>query len=79
MWGYIAPSLFSENLQTTMQNSLSIILVMILVWISIATFIPSQERQSERAQDLNEQPKEIIEVQPNPVVIEDDEEAELVE
>ncbi len=79
MWGYIAPSLFSENLQTTMQNSLSIILVMILVWISIATFIPSQERQSEGAQDLNEQPKEIIEVQPNPVVIEDDEEAELVE
>ena len=46
LWGYIAPSLLAEDLQQTAQNSLSGVLVMILIWISIATFIPSLERQS---------------------------------
>ena len=46
LWGYIAPSLLAENLQQTVQNSLSGVLVMILIWISIATFIPSLERQT---------------------------------
>ncbi len=78
MWGYIAPSLFSDNLQTTLQNSLSIILAMILVWISIATFIPSQERQSEGPQDSNESPNEIIEVR-SQVLSQDEDDAELVE
>ncbi|MEC7686394.1 MAG: hypothetical protein VYB47_02365 [Candidatus Thermoplasmatota archaeon] len=78
MWGYIAPSLFSDNLQTTIQNSLSIILVMALAWISIATFIPSQERQSEGTQDSNAPPTEIIEVRPQ-VISEDEDDAELVE
>ena len=46
LWGYIAPSLLADDLQQTAQNSLSGVLVMILIWISIATFIPSLERQS---------------------------------
>ena len=46
LWGYIAPSLLAEDLQQTAQNSLSGVLVMILIWISIATFIPSSERQT---------------------------------
>ena len=46
LWGYIAPSLLADNLQQTAQNSLSGVLVMILIWISIATFIPSLERQT---------------------------------
>ena len=46
LWGYIAPSLLAEDLQQTAQNSLSGVLVMILIWISIATFIPSLERQT---------------------------------
>ena len=46
LWGYIAPSLLADDLQQTAQNSLSGVLVMILIWISIATFIPSLERQT---------------------------------
>ena len=46
LWGYIAPSLLSDDLKTTAQNSISVVLVMILIWISIATFIPSAERQT---------------------------------
>ena len=46
LWGYIAPSLLADDLQQTAQNSLSGVLVMILIWISIATFIPSSERQT---------------------------------
>ena len=50
LWGYIAPSLLAEDLQQTAQNSLSGVLVMILIWISIATFIPSLERQTNTPQ-----------------------------
>ena len=46
LWGYIAPSLLSDDLKTTAQNSISVVLVMTLIWISIATFIPSAERQT---------------------------------
>ncbi len=62
-----------------LRNSLTPILIIVLIWISIATFIPSLERQPEVIHVTEEPSTEIIEVQPNPVVIEDDEEAELVE
>ena len=39
LWGYIAPSLLSDDLRTTAQNSISVVLVIILIWISIATFL----------------------------------------
>ena len=84
LWGYIAPSLLSENLQTTAQNSLSVVLVMILIWIAIATFIPSSERQasnlSNSGADEGEVPVDVVHVrpvEPASVVVED--EAELVE
>ena len=84
LWGYIAPSLLSENLQTTAQNSLSVVLVMILIWIAIATFIPSSERQasnlSNSGSDEGEVPVDVVHVrpvEPASVVVED--EAELVE
>ena len=84
LWGYIAPSLLSDNLQTTAQNSLSVVLVMILIWIAIATFIPSSERQasnlSNSGSDEGEVPVDVVHVrpvEPASVVVED--EAELVE
>ena len=84
LWGYIAPSLLSDNLQTTAQNSLSVVLVMILIWIAIATFIPSSERQtsnlSNSGSDEGEVPVDVVHVRPvgpASVVVED--EAELVE
>ena len=84
LWGYIAPSLLSENLQTPAQNSLSVVLVMILIWIAIATFIPSSERQasnlSNSGSDEGEVPVDVVHVrpvEPASVVVED--EAELVE
>ena len=84
LWGYIAPSLLSDNLQTTAQNSMSVVLVMILIWIAIATFIPSLERQasnpSNSGSDEGEVPVDVVHVrpvEPASVVVED--EAELVE
>ena len=84
LWGYIAPSLLSDNLQTTAQNSMSVVLVMILIWIAIATFIPSSERQasnlSNSGSEEGEVPVDVVHVrpvEPASVVVED--EAELVE
>ena len=84
LWGYIAPSLLSDNLQTTAQNSLSVVLVMILIWIAIATFIPSSARQasnpSNSGSDEGQVPVDVVHVrpvEPASVVVED--EAELVE
>ena len=79
LWGYIAPSLLSDDLRTTAQNSISVVLVIILIWISIATFIPSLERQTEAPQDSEEPEPEIIEVQRQPVMVEYEDETELVE
>jgi len=79
LWGYIAPSLLSDDLRTTAQNSISVVLVIILIWISIATFIPSLERQTEAPQDSEEPETEIIEVQRQPVMVEYEDETELVE
>ena len=79
LWGYIAPSLLSDDLRTTAQNSISVVLVMILIWISIATFIPSLERQTESPQESEEPETEVIEVQRQPVMVEYEDETELVE
>ena len=79
LWGYIAPSLLSDDLRTTAQNSISVVLVMILIWISIATFIPSLERQTESPQESEEPETEVIEVQRQPVMVEYEDEPELVE
>ena len=83
LWGYVAPSLLSENLQQTAQNSLSVVLVMILIWIAIATFIPSLERQASTSDSGSEDEKNpddsthIPRTEPASVAI--GEEAELVE
>ena len=84
LWGYIAPSLLSDNLQTTAQNSLSVVLVMILIWIAIATFIPSSERQasnpSNSGSDEGEVPVDVVHVRPvEPASVGVEDEAELVE
>ena len=70
LWGYIAPSLLADDLQQTAQNSLSGVLVMILIWISIATFIPSAERQTNTHQVEPEAEKTPVPTGPIPEVIE---------
>ena len=83
LWGYIAPSLLADDLQQTAQNSLSGVLVMILIWISIATFIPSAERQTNipqaapKAEEDSVPVVQIRETEPAAVVYDD--EPELVE
>ena len=83
LWGYIAPSLLAEDLQQTAQNSLSGVLVMILIWISIATFIPSSERQTNttraapKAEEDSVPVVQIRETEPAAIVYDD--ETELVE
>ena len=83
LWGYIAPSLLAEDLQQTAQNSLSGVLVMILIWISIATFIPSAERQTDSSQtapETEEEPVPVVQIhETEPAVVVYDDEPELVE
>jgi Na+/H+ antiporter NhaC len=83
LWGYIAPSLLAEDLQQTAQNSLSGVLVMILIWISIATFIPSAERRtnnSQTAPKAEEEPIPVVQIrETEPAAVVYDDEPELVE
>ena len=83
LWGYIAPSLLADDLQQTAQNSLSGVLVMILIWISIATFIPSAERQTntrQAAPKAEEDPVPVVQIrETEPVAVDYDDEPELVE
>ena len=79
LWGYIAPSLLSDDLYTTAQNSLSVVLAMTLIWISIATFIPSLERRPEEEQETVTPATEVIEIQQKYATPVDEDEAELVE
>ena len=81
LWGYIAPSLLSDDLQQTAQNSLSVVLAMILIWISIATFIPSAERQTSTHQAASKNEEEsVVEIrEAESAASVDDDEPELVE
>jgi hypothetical protein len=67
-----------EELTNAAQSSLSVILIIVLIWISIATFIPSLERQPEVVQVTESYNSNIIEIEPITSASEDDE-AELVE
>jgi hypothetical protein len=67
-----------EELTNAAQNSLTVILVIVLIWISIATFIPSLERQPEVVHVTESYDSNIIEITPKETVGDDDE-AELVE
>ena len=78
LWSWFAVTLENEELSKTVQDSFSIILVIILIWISIATFIPSLERQPEVVHVTESYDSNIVEIEPITSVSEDDE-AELVE
>ena len=78
MWSWFAVTLENEELSKTVQDSFTLVLVIILIWISIATFIPSLERQPEVVQVTESYDSNIIEIEPITSASEDDE-AELVE
>jgi len=67
-----------EELTNAAQNSLTVILVIVLIWISIATFIPSLERQPEVIHVTESYDSNIVEISPRETVSDDDE-TELVE
>ena len=77
IWSWIA-MFEQEELTNAAQNSLTVILVIVLIWISIATFIPSLERRPEVVQVTESYDSNIIEIEPITSASEDDE-AELVE
>ena len=77
LWGYI--SLFeNEELTVAVRNAMTPFLIIVLFWVSIATFIPSLERQPDVVHVTEEPTTKIIEVKSNSVVVEEDE-TELVE
>ena len=77
IWSWIA-MFEQEELTNAAQNSLTVILVIVLIWISIATFIPSLERQPEVVHVTESYDSNIVEITPRETVSDDDE-AELVE
>ena len=77
LWAYIS-AFENEELTIALRNSLTPILVLVLIWISIATFIPSLERQPAVVHAKEESMAKVIEVESNSVVVEEDE-TELVE
>ena len=77
LWAYIS-AFEQEELTIALRNSLTPILVLVLIWISIATFIPSLERQPVVVHAKEESTAKAIEVKSNSVVAEEDE-TELVE
>ena len=77
LWAYIS-AFENEELTIALRNSLTPILVLVLIWISIATFIPSLERQPAVVHAKEEAMAKVIEVESNSVVVEEDE-TELVE
>ena len=77
LWAYIS-AFEQEELTIARRNSLTPILVLVLIWISIATFIPSLERQPVGDHAKEESTAKAIEVKSNSVVAEEDE-TELVE
>jgi hypothetical protein len=78
LWSWFAVTLENEELSKTVQDSFTLVLVIILIWISIATFIPSLERQPEVVHVTESYDSNIIEIEPTTSASEDDE-AELVE
>ena len=78
LWSWFAVTLENEELSKTVQDSFTLVLVIILIWISIATFIPSLERQPEVVQVTQSYDSNIIEIEPR-ISTSDDDEAELVE
>ena len=77
VWAWIA-SFEHEDLTNSVQSSLTVILVIVLIWISIATFIPSLERRPEIVHVTESYDSNIVEITPRETVSDDDE-AELVE
>jgi hypothetical protein len=77
IWSWIA-MFEQEELTYAIQNSSTVILVIVLIWISIATFIPSLERQPEVVQVTESYDSNIVEIEPR-ISASDDDEAELVE
>ena len=78
LWGWFAVTIENEEISKSVQDSFTVILVIILIWISIATFIPSLERQPEVVHVTEEPPTKVIEVKPKTADLDEDE-AELVE
>ena len=53
LWGWFAVTIENEEISKSVQDSFTVILVIILIWISIATFIPSMAVRWPRGeQDL---------------------------
>ena len=78
LWSWLAFTLENEELSKTVQDSLTLVLVIILIWRSMYTFIPSLERQPDVIQVTESQYTNIIEITPG-TTVRDDDEAELVE
>lgn len=44
LWGFFSANLYNEDFRYALQNSITPMLILIILWISLATFLPSLER-----------------------------------
>ena len=44
VWGFFSANLYNEDFRYALQNSITPLIILVLFWISLTTFLPSIER-----------------------------------
>ena len=58
-WGFLSANAYNEDLRFALQNSITPLILLVIFWISLTTFLPSIERR----RPINQTPdKELIDV-----------------
>ena len=51
LWGFFSANFYNEDLRYAIENSITPLLIIVLLWICIATFLPSLERQHTKTEE----------------------------
>ena len=51
LWGFFSQKFLEEDLRYVVENSITPLLIIVLLWICIATFLPSLERQHTKTEE----------------------------
>ncbi len=51
LWGFFSQKFLEEDLRYVIESSITPLLIIVLLWICIATFLPSLERQHTKAEE----------------------------
>ncbi|MDG1532883.1 MAG: hypothetical protein P8Q35_00345 [Candidatus Thalassarchaeaceae archaeon] len=51
LWGFFSANFYNEDLRYAIEHSITPLLIIVLLWICIATFLPSLERQHTKTEE----------------------------